>query len=697
MRRSAWLTAAALVAFGLSGHLPARDAGPDSAARLADGNPGQDWAGYGGTYGEQHFSPLTQINDKSVGQLGLAWSIDLAPGNSVTTPLAVAGVLYYTTNFSVVHAVDAVTGKKLWTFDPKAPEASGFKLRQGWGSRGIAWWNGKIYTGTHDGRLIAIDAKTGKQLWSAQTYGADDSRYITGAPRVFDGKVIIGHGGGDVGAIRGYVTTYDAETGKQLWRWYTVPGNPADGFENEAMEKAAKTWFGEWWKYGGGGTVWNAMTYDAETDTILLGTGNGTPWNHKARSQGKGDNLYLCSIVALDAKTGRYKWHYQVNPGETWDYNAAMDIELADLMIDGKPRKVAMTAPKNGFLYVIDRLTGKLISAKPYVKVTWATGIDENGRPIEHPNARYLNGTTFELWPSPTGSHSWQAMAFSPKTGLVYIPAIEKGSLWHDTPDTADDKWLKTTPIMGMRAAAAMDYRFGLSPNDGTTALIAWDPVKQKEVWRHPNEGLVSSAILATGGNLVFQGGLNGNFRAHAADSGKELWSFAAQAPVIAAPISYSVGGRQYVTVLTGSGLSAGLAGGQLRPFNIDYRAQKRRVLTFVLGGKAKLPPVEPFTLTASDDPDFKPDAAAAGRGAVTFAYRCVICHGTDAIAAGTAPDLRTSPIPVSAEAFTSVVHEGALIPNGMPRFEELTSAELADVRQYLRTRAADLRSGKDK
>jgi quinohemoprotein ethanol dehydrogenase len=329
---------------------------------------------------------------------------------------------------SVVRAVDSVTGKVLWQYDPHAGEKADGELRVQWGIRGIAYWNDKVYTGTADGRLLAINARTGQLVWSAQTHEKGDGRYITGAPRVFDSKIIIGHGGADTANVRAYVTTYDAETGRQLWRFFLVPGNPKNGFEDKAQKLAAKTWTGEWWKYGGGGTAWNAFTYDPDTNTILIGTGIGAPWNQKVRSPGGGDNLFLCSIVALDASTGAYKWHYQVNPGETWDYNAAMDLELADLTIDSRPRKVLLSAPKNGFFYVIDRLNGKLISAENYTKVTWASKIDlTTGRPVEVPGARFPNGEDFELWANFNGSHSWMPMAFSPQTRLVYIPVLHGG------------------------------------------------------------------------------------------------------------------------------------------------------------------------------------------------------------------------------------------------------------------------------
>ncbi len=334
---------------------------------LIDGNHGDDWPGYGRTFGEQHFSPLTEINAGNVSRLNLAWSMDLGPGNPATQPVEVGGVLYFSSGMSIVHAIDVRTGKLLWRHDTdvasRSPEALK-GMRVTWGNRGIAWWNGKVYTGTVDGRLIALDAKTGNEVWSVQTTTPGDGRFITGAPRAFDGKIVIGQGGGDTTPTRAYATAYDAETGKQIWRFFIVPGDPSKGFENKAMAMAAKTWTGEWWKLGGGGHPWNAFAYDRETNTILIGTGNGYPWNQKVRSPGGGDNLFLCSMVAVDADTGQYKWHYQYNPGESWDYNAAMDIELADLTIDGKPRKVVMSAPKNGFLYVIDRTNGQLISAE---------------------------------------------------------------------------------------------------------------------------------------------------------------------------------------------------------------------------------------------------------------------------------------------------------------------------------------------
>jgi quinohemoprotein ethanol dehydrogenase len=588
-----------------------------------------------------------------------------------------------------VHAVDAASGRLLWTYDPNVAAVAGQKLRQGWGSRGIGYWSGKIYTGTGDGRLIALNAKTGSVVWSVMTVAPSDGRYITGAPRLFDGKVIIGHGGADTADTRGYVTTYDAETGKQLWRFFTVPGNPAAGFEDAAQAMAARTWAGAWWKHGGGGTAWNAFAYDAATDTILIGTGNGAPWNRRVRSEDRGDNLFLCSIVALDAKTGAYRWHYQVNPGESWDYNAAMDMHLADLTIDSRLRKVVITAPKNGFLYVIDRTNGKLISASRIAKVTWASGVDPaTGRPIEAPEARYPDGKPFALWPSNVGAHSWMPSAFSPQTGLVYIPLLERGAIytdagidprtWTRAPGNAEDFAVSITPVSD-------------DPLSNTSWLLAFDPVAQKAKWKLKTASAWNGGVLATGGDLVFQGQINGEFDAYDASSGRQLWRFAAQAPIIAAPISYAVGGRQYVTIMVGIGTSPGGVG----PVPFDYYSQARRVLTFALGGHGSLPMNHPVTRAPPADPDYKADATAEARGAAVYYLHCVGCHGMGAVSGGQAPDLRFSSAALDPPVFAGIVREGLLLPGGMPRFEELPDGDLDALRQYLRAQSTSVRTAR--
>jgi quinohemoprotein ethanol dehydrogenase len=653
-----------------------------STARYLDTSEGKDWPGYGRTFGELHYSPLSEINPDSVRKLGLAWFLNLGRENSATQPIAVGGILYFATGHSHVHAVDAASGKLLWRYDPRAAEAAGPNLRLGWGSRGIAWWNDKIYTATQDGRLIAIDAKTGKPVWHVETFEKSSPRYISAAPRVFDGKVIIGHAG-DFGIVRGYVTAYDAENGKMLWRFYTVPGNPADGFENDALKRAAKTWDGEWWKYGGG-TVWNSIAYDPGADTVYFGTGNGYPFNARARSQG--DNLFVCSIIAVDAKTGAYKWHYQLNPGDTWDYDATNDIQLAELDIENKLRKVLMIAPKNGFFYVIDRADGKLISAEPFAKVTWASHIDlKTGRPVENSEARYPNGMLATIWPSGMGAHGWLPEAYSPKTKLVYIPVIEFGMTmsdkgidlrhWHDPADHST----------GMAVDLRLDAK---DPQQGTGSLLAWDPQKQKAVWQVQHPTYANGGVMATGGNLVFQGTVDGKFSAYAAETGRLLWAFDAQAPMIGPPISYSVNGKQYITVLTGLGTTIGIMGPLLEHYGIDPRTQARRVLTFAIDAKAELPAKPSATLATVDDPNLRSDPRSAEAGQAIYNRRCVSCHGISVVSGTHAPDLRRSSVPLSREAFVAVVRDGAIVAGGMPRFKELTAKDCDDLRQYIRTEA---------
>jgi quinohemoprotein ethanol dehydrogenase len=664
---------------------------PTEVASLRDDSDGRDWPGYGRTFGEQHYSPLSQINAQNVSQLRLAWFMDLGVGNPVTVPVEVDGVLYFASGHSLVHAVDAATGRLLWIYDSKAAQLAGRRMRIAWGSRGIAYWNGKIYTGTTDGRLIAIDARSGKPVWSTVTVGKDDGRYITGAPRVFDGKVIIGNGGSDTTSTRGYVTTYDAETGRMLWRFFIVPGNPADGFEDEAHAMAAKTWSGQWWKYGGGGHAWNAFSYDPETDTVFVGTGNGAPSNHRIRSAGKGDNLFLCSIVALDAKTGAYRWHYQLNPADTWDYDAAMDMQLADLTIDGKPRKVIMQAPKNGFLYVLDRTNGQLISAQKIAKVTWATKIDiATGRPVETPAARFPGGQDFELWPNVSGAHSWAPSAYSPQSGLLYVPLMEGGVILNDRNYSAAS-W-KRKP--GNAFDEAFDAAGGITdPLQDTGWLLAIDPATHQVKWKLRHLMVRNGGLLATSGELVFQG-LGGaeKLDAYAAQSGQQLWSFPTQAPVFSAPITYLAHGRQYVTILVGSGTVAGFFPLARKE---DAGSQKKRVLTFALGGDATLPPQLIADFKAVNDPTYRPDPALAQLGAPIYGHYCTPCHGGAAVSGGTAPDLRASSMPLSEGAFDTIVHGGALTAKGMPRFEEFDATEIEALRQYLRSRADDARNGR--
>jgi quinohemoprotein ethanol dehydrogenase len=624
-----------------------------------------------------------------VGDLGVAWYRELPEDRSLYgTPLVVDGVMYFEGSYNVLRAVDATSGELLWEYDPQVIDHAGDRLRIMWdASRGIAFYRGKVYVATVDGRLIAVDAGTGEEVWSVMTFDPELPLFITGAPKAFRGLVVIGNGGTELGAIRGYLDAYDAETGERIWRWYTVPGNPADGFENEAMAMAAETWTGEWWKYGGGGTVWHGITYDPEFDQVIFGTGNGSPWNQKIRSPGGGDNLFLCSVVALDATTGEYRWHYQTVPGETWDYNSNMDIVLTDLTIDGRTVKAALHAPKNGFFYVLDRQNGRLISAEPFARVTWATGIDvETGRPIEAEGARYEDGDEV-VWPSAVGAHSWHAMSYNPGTGLVYIPAIDFAGGFSDR--TVDiEAWQSPE----WRFDAGVDPLITDVPADaGSSTLKAWDPVEQRLVWEAPKPGVWNAGTLTTAGNLVFQGQADGRLLAHRADDGEVVWGFDLGLGISAPPITYAVDGKQYIAILVGwAGSAAALLGSATAQHGWAYKAQPRRLVVFALDGDVELsaspPPVFPQPL-ASDE--FVADPALARAGEETYVRACWLCHGPAAVSGGPAPDLRASAILLSRTAFLNVVLNGSLRENGMPRFPDLSESEAEAIRHYVRSLAA--------
>jgi len=656
-------------------------------AAIANEQDSANWLSYGRTYSEQRYSPLDQINEKTVAGLKPDWGLELPDRTLLATPIVVDGVMYISGSYSVVRAVDAASGKVLWTYDPKTLEVAGDRQRIFWDSnRGVAFWKGKVFVATGDGRLNAIDAKTGKEVWSAVTIDPKLPMYINGAPRVFRDKVIIGNGGTEVGANRGYVTAYDTETGKQAWRFYIVPGNPADGFEDETQAMAAKTWTGEWWKHGGGGNAWNGFTYDPEFNRIYIGTGNGSPWNRNIRSPGGGDNLFLCSIVALDADTGKYAWHYQTTPGETWDYNSNMDMVLADLKIDGKPVKALMHAPKNGFFYVIDRANGKLLSAEKIGKVDWAESIDlKTGRPIERKGARYEDGQEL-VWPSPFGIHNWHAMSFNPNTGLAYIPVMELPGLFTDK---GIDKSIWQSPNFSIDPGVEF-AREDIPVNAGTGALRAWDPVAQKLRWEVTLPGVWNPGTLTTAGNLVIQGRTDGKLVAYRATDGESLWQFDAGLGISAPPVTYTVNGKQHIALLVGWGGAGPAVGGSLQAqHGWAYRAQPRRLISFSLEGKAELPKLPPPSFAKPlKQEDFKVDDMLAQQGNLLYAKHCVLCHGAGAVSGGYAPDLRASTIPVYEDALQDVVIKGSRQMAGMPRFHDLSEGDLKALQHYIRREA---------
>ena len=657
---------------------------------IADASNTADWLAYGRTHHEQRFSPLTQIRSQNVRNLGVQWYMDLPNDvGLVSTPLVIDGVLYFTGTMNIVRAVDARSGALLWQHDPKvAQEVAGHKRPPGWvHNRGLSAYGDKIFAATWDGRLQALERTTGKLLWSTRTFGLDEPLYITGAPKAFKGKVLIGNGGTEAGPTRGYVSAYDAQTGALAWRFYIVPGNPADGFEDDAMKMAADTWSGSWWEHGGGGNAWHAFTYDEELDQLYIGTGNGSPWNRKLRSPGGGDNLFLCSIVALDPDTGKYLWHYQTVPGETWDYNSNMDIVLADLELEGKSVKALMHAPKNGFFYVIDRKMGTLLSAEKFADANWATHVDlTTGRPVEREGARYEDG--FEnITPGPFGAHSWHAMSYNPLTGLVYLPTM------HHSADFTDQAYDKTWRSVSFEGGTAVDWTQGANPRAYVGELQAWDPVAQKPVWSVPQSTTWASGTLATGGGLVFQGEADGLMKAYDASTGELLWSYDLGLGISAPPITYALDGQQYVSVLVGFG---GGYAGRITPggegLGWAYGVHTRRLVTFSLKGEIVLPAQpEPYFSEPLLEPDFAVNQTLADEGAGLFLqHGCYACHGVDAVAGGMAPDLRGSAFLLSemAPMLSLVVRDGARLDRGMPGYPEMTDAQLAAMRHYIRREA---------
>ena len=661
-----------------------------------------EWRLHGLDNAETRSSPLDQITPANVGRLGVAWFADFDARSLrgvEATSLVVNGVLYASGPWSKVIALDATTGKTLWAYDPEIDGAIARRACCDVVNRGVAYADGLIFAGVLDGRLVALDARTGKVRWTAITTDPNQSYTITGAPRIVKGKVLIGNGGSEYG-VRGYLSAYDIATGKLAWRFHTVPGNPQRGFENAAMAMAAKTWSGEWWKYGGGGTVWDSMTYDPELDLLYVGVGNGGPWDRKVRSPGGGDNLFLSSIVALRPDTGEYVWHFQQVPGDEWDYTATQHMILADLEIDGRRRKVLMQAPKNGYFYVLDRTNGAFISGTPYVPITWSKGLDpKTGRPDIAPEARYSStGKPFLGMPSPAGGHSWQPMSYSSRTGLVYFPTAE-------------------LPY-GYVAAKAEDFRFDergwntgqdpvltAMPEDPAIrtqirammrgALVAWDPIRGKRAWSVPMPLPWNGGVLSTNSGLVFQGTGTGDFVAYDAATGNKLWSIPLGSGIVAPPISYSIRGVQYISVAVGWGGILPLNMGEaLKP---AIKPLVNRVVTFRLGGKAKMP--LPRAVPSGPVPALPAPASTetVARGRALYHVRCWMCHGDSVVNHGGVPDLRRSAAIHDADAFGAFVLGGVAETSGMPNFsKDLTGEQVESIRAYVIKRARDLKNNPD-
>ena len=654
----------------------------DEARVIAAGEaePGS-WLAHGQTYDELRFSTLTEINRDTVGILGLAWVKNLDnPFRQQSTPLVIDGVMYFTDPWSVAYAVDAKTGEEIWRFDPETNRDSmRYSCCGGPANRGMAAYKGRLYFATFDARLVAVDQATGEKVWDVDTthYPTNNPYTITGAPRAVHGLVFIGQSSSEFG-LRGHLSAYDADTGELAWRFFTVPGDPSKPFEHPELEEAAKTWSGEWWKLGGGGTVWHSIVYDAKFDQLLFGTGNGAPWPRKIRSPGGGDNLFLGGVMSVNANTGRMNWFYQMTPADNWDFNACQDIALLDMEIDGKVRSVLLQGPKNGFFYVLDRENGELLRANPYVRLNWATHIDmDTGRPVENPEMAYDEKAQWVL-PSNAGGHSWQAMAVDPNRGIAYLP-VQDMAAWYGLPQSFLDTGEFELDPNRMSLGVDMRPHEGAPPRpEASGYLKAIDPLTGEEVWSVQRATPYNGGALATAGGLVFQGDAAGQLAAYDADSGSLLWEYDTRGNTPASPITYAIDGEQYLAVLVGRDWQREESDGRLMVFKLGAEAGQ---VTSEQIGTADIP--EPPPLTASEED--------VGRGEVLYNRTCVGCHGIGAVATINA-DLRMMSGETH-ERFHDIVRGGVLADKGMLSFAAAVNEEEAElIRQYVISQALKAR-----
>jgi len=677
---------------------PAATADAGAAATVADTAPAANvtserlsnaasepsqWMTVGGTYEERHYSPLNEVNRDTVSRLGLSWFADYDTNLSQQgTPLYIDGVIYVSTAWSKVYAYDARTGAQLWQYDPQTPKEIAIKVCCGIVNRGIAAYEGKIYLGTLDGYLVAINAKTGQEEWRKLTVDADKQYTVTSAPRVIKGQVVIGNSGSEFG-VRGYLGAYNATTGEDIWRVYTVPGNPELGFENPQMEMAAKTWSGNWWELGGGGTVWDAIVYDEINNLVVFGTGNGTPWDQRVRDPNGGDNLFVASLLAVDADSGEYAWHYQTTPGDTWDYDPMSPIMLLDLPFNGEQTRVVVQPNKNGMMYVLEAATGKLLKADAFTEVNWNTGVDMvTGRPIEVPEARYSRDEIYNLAPGVQGGHGWHANAFNPETGLVYI-ATQRAYFVMRTAENFVPNPQGTNLGIDMGASFVYMRDNPDAPREFVGYVTAWDPVAGKAVWKSEEHDGPTGGVLSTGGGLVFSGGGNNTneFRAYDTVSGQKLWSFDTQTGMVAAPITFELDGKQYVAASVGIN-SAGNY----------YAPNYSRLLVFAIDGAAVLPTPVSFTAPQLNPPPLTASAEEVAAGQQHYNANCAICHGNGGAARGANfPNLLVSPMLNAQEAFDSIVLQGVRQERGMVSFaDRLQPADTSAIRAYLISRAQE-------
>ena len=658
-------------------------------------NEPQNWLSHGRDYHEQRYSPLNQINLETINKLQLEWSLDMGTTRGLeATPIVDNGIMFVSSTWSVVHAVDAKTGKELWVYDPDVPRSWARKVCCDVVNRGVAVWEGQVYFGTIDGRLISLDTKTGKKIWEINTLIDTDKDYtITGAPRVANGKVYIGNGGADMGGVRGYVSAYNTKNGNLEWRFFTVPGDPSLPFEHPELEMASKTWTGQWWTMGGGGTVWNSIVFDPEFNQLYIGTGNGSPWNQQIRSPEGGDNLFLSSIVALNADTGKMNWYYQTTPEERWDYTATQDIMLADLHVDGEDRKVLMQAPKNGFFYVLDRKTGELLRANNYVKTNWATHVDlKTGRPVLNPDKNYYEKAVWIL-PGTYGGHGWQAMSYDPKQKIVFIPTMEIAAVHRVKKTFAETGLYKMLPETVNTGTEFNLFDTVPDMSDGenippiTGELVAFDPLTGKTKWSVRHKQFWNGGPLTTAGGLVFQGNGSGFIEAYDTKDGKLVWSKNVYIGIMAPPVTYMIDGEQYISILAGDGGASNFLGdnfgiweGQLA--SIKY-GNYGKLLTFKLNGKSKIEELEEKDLSIPEQPSINASLEDIKAGEDIYANYCAICHGSG-VHGKTVSDLRYMKAETH-EYFNEIVLNGMLEENGMKGFSDILNEKNAfEVYSYI-------------
>ena len=664
----------------------------------ADAEP-QNWMTEGRDFGKSHFSALDQVNLETVGELGFAWEYHTGTSRGLeATPIVVDGVLYTSGTTGRAYALDAATGAEIWAFDP---ESDGQVNR--WAccdevNRGLTVWEGGVYVSSLDGRLFRLDAANGDVIWQVDTF-IDETRGYTssGAPEIAGDVVVIGNAGADYDA-RGYVSAYGLETGELVWRFFTVPGDPALGFEHPELEMAAETWDpNSRWDVGGGGTVWNAMVYDPELNLLYVGTGNSALFNWRERSPSGGDNLFLCSILAIDPDTGRLVWHYQQVPRESWDFTATQPMILADFEHQGEVRKVLMQAPKAGFFYVLDRATGELLSADKYVPVNWATHVDlDTGRPaIDETQVDYSDGPVFVV-PSGMGGHAWNPMAYNPENGLVYIPAIEGGAITYDPSDghvyrpkqansgnstLFGDSMLMNPEFVQPAMRDLLREVQASGDAESRAVLKAFDPQTGEVRWEQEGVGFWDrGGVLATSGGLVFQGTDTGHLRAFHAETGEAVFEIEVGTSIIAAPMTYAVDGEQYIAVMAGWG-----GGGWFAPHDtsavVNY-GNAGRILAFKLGG-GDVPIPEPLSAIGPipEPPPRFGTAEQIRQGGQLFGS-CSLCHANTDF--GLTPDLRRMTAGTH-DAFHAIVLDGAFRFRGMPQWDDvLNEAQTDAIHAYL-------------